>query len=296
MVWKPVASHGGLVGLAAIAAILGLDVVSFLLFQRIPISVWSFILTLIIAVSIPAMVAIAYWLFGFYTLSYGLDRDALTVTWGVTQRVVPLASIHEIKIGVELEGEAVLRWLHWPGYQVGMGTLSDLGPTQFYVTAPRHSQVILVTPEHALALSPADRSGFLNDLEAHRQIGPSQDVVATLRQPELFRLSAWQDRAAQAWIAAAVIANLALFAFIALRFPNLPDLLPLHFDATGMPDRIGSRIELFRLPLIGLLVLVVNNGLALLLHRREPLATYLLLASAFAAQLLLAVAIYQIVQ
>jgi hypothetical protein len=295
MIWNPIPSRGGLIGLAAIAAILALDAVCLLLLQKFPVSFWSFVLALGVALSLVALGILAYRVYGFYTLSYRLDRDALTITWGVTRQVVPLAAIQQVKAGAECDVAPARGWLRWPGYQVGVGQLPGLGATQFYATAPLDSQVILVTPGQALALSPADRNGFLADLEAHCKLGPSSDVAAVRSQPALFSLPAWSDRLAQAWLAAAVIANLALFAYIALRFPGLPNLLPLHFDPTGAPDRIGYRVELFRLPAIGLVVLTVNSTIGLLLHRRERLAAYVLLAAAFLTQLLLAGATHRII-
>ncbi len=295
MIWKPSPSHGGRVGLAAIAGILVLDILSLFLFRQVPISIWSFVLALVFALSVPALGLLTYWLYGFYTLSYELDRDALTIHWGVTQRVVPLASIREVKAGTDFGGVQPVRWLRWPGYVVGSGELPGLGETQFYSTQALDGDVILAMSEGGVALSPADHNSFLADLEAHRKLDPAPDLAAELRRPPLLQLSAWDDRVAQAWLAAAVVVNLTLFAYVALRFPDLPDLLPIHFDPFGAPDRIGYRTELFRLPMIGLIVLAANNTIALLLHRRERVATYLLLAAALVVQVLMLVAINSII-
>jgi hypothetical protein len=295
MIWKPTPSRGGLIGLGIIGAIIVLDAVCVLFLERVPVSFWSFILVLGVVLSLPALALLAYWVYSFYTLCYRLDRDVLTITWGVTQEVVPLAAIQEVKEGVDFDGAPVLKWLRWSGYMAGAGQIPGLGATQFYATAPPDRQVILVTPGQALALSPADRNGFLADLEAHCKLDPSPDVAAVRSRPALFGLPVWSDRLAQAWLVAAVLTNLALFGYIALRFPGLPNLLPLHFDPTGVPDRIGYRIEVFRLPVIGLVVLVANATIGLLLYQRERLAAYLLLAAAVLTQLLLAVATYRII-
>jgi hypothetical protein len=295
MSWKPTSSPGGLIGLAIIAAILALDGACLVFLRRIPISFWSFALALGIALSLLVLVMLVYRVYGFYTLTYELDRDALTITWGATRQIVPLATIQQVKSGAEFEAMPARGWLLWPGYQVGMGQLHGLGATQFYATVPLDRQMILLTSGQALALSPADINGFLTDLKAHCKLGPSPDIAAMRIQPALFNMPAWTDRSVQVLLVVAVITNLALFGYIALRFPNLPNLLPLHFDPTGVPDRIGYRVELFSLPLIGLFVLVLNLTIALLMHQRERLVACLLLATAFLIQLLLIIATYHII-
>ena len=59
-------------------------------------------------------------------------------------------------------------------------------------------------------------------------------------------------------------ANAALIGYLKSRLASLPELLPLHFNAYGEVDRIGERWEIYRLPLIGLVVLTLNVTLAVL--------------------------------
>ena len=85
----------------------------------------------------------------------------------------------------------------------------------------------------------------------------------------------------------ALALNLALWAFLAIRYEGLGDLLPLHFDAKGFPDRIESKSGIFGLPLIGLVVLLANAGIALLAPARERAAGLLLAAAAWLVEVLL---------
>jgi uncharacterized membrane protein len=109
-----------------------------------------------------------------------------------------------------------------------------------------------------------------------------------------------RDRYLWALVIVALIVNLGLFAYLILEFsrvpPTLPPLVPLHFDASGEPDRIEPRTALFSLPQIGLIVIVGNLALGALMYRREPLATYLLAGTAIVIQLLLWLATIQIVR
>ena len=100
----------------------------------------------------------------------------------------------------------------------------------------------------------------------------------------------WRDRWFWATVLAAFVANAALFGVIALRYPTLPERLPLHFDAQGMVDRVGFKSGLIVVPTIGALSLAANGLLGTILHGRERLAAYLLVGMAVILQVVLWVA------
>ena len=130
-------------------------------------------------------------------------------------------------------------------------------------------------------------------LEAPESLSPPQPAP-----PAFFDLAIaalWQDRVLQVLLAFVLAANFALFAYLVLRFENLPDPLPLHFDSAGTPDRIESKNGIFALPIIGITVFFLNTGLGVLLHRNERAATILLIAGALFVQALLWIAVINIV-
>jgi len=71
--------------------------------------------------------------------------------------------------------------------------------------------------------------------------------------------------------------------------------LPLHFNSLGQVDRIGTKTELFALPIIGVIILGTNSLLGLLLYRREQAGAYLLWGAAAGAQALFWLATLSIV-
>ena len=96
-----------------------------------------------------------------------------------------------------------------------------------------------------------------------------------------------RDRILQFLFAATLVVNLTLFGYLALRFDLLPDNLPLHFDVTGLPDRIEAKSSIFGLAIIGLIVFLVNAVLAMMAHRRQRAASLLLAVSALLIQILI---------
>ncbi len=108
-------------------------------------------------------------------------------------------------------------------------------------------------------------------------------------KPRLIRIVTWViglNRLVHVLLALGLLLNLALFAYIGWRYRALPEFLPLHFDILGQPDRLGVRSEIFKLPAIGLLVLVLNSLFGIVVHRWEKLGAYLLLGVTIVVQVL----------
>ncbi len=103
------------------------------------------------------------------------------------------------------------------------------------------------------------------------------------------------DRLSVALVVAATLLDIGIWLYVGLRQQSLPDVLPIHYSSAGQVDRVGVRSQLFILPAIGLIVLVLNGALAQVVNRREPPLVYVLLSVAVAVQLLLAGAAIQLV-
>jgi hypothetical protein len=124
-------------------------------------------------------------------------------------------------------------------------------------------------------------------------LAPRPKITAP-RAPARLALLA-RDHTWQALLALAALSNLALFAYLWLRFDALPDLIPLHFDSSGLADRIEAKSGIFGLPVIGLILWLLDTLLAIPLHRHERAGALLLMTGALVAQILLWLAVNSIV-
>lgn len=97
-------------------------------------------------------------------------------------------------------------------------------------------------------------------------------------------------------LAAATLTLIAMVIWFNANYASFPDLMPLHFDALGNPDRIGERSELSGLLVIAAFVYTFNilSGLGLRLFARMTFAPYLLWSGALLVELLLWVALWNI--
>jgi hypothetical protein len=259
------------------------------------IDLLSFLMGVVVLVSVPLLVLLAYQTLSCLTLRYRLNRNGLFVRWGGTQQIIPIRDIQRILSGSQLGGEIVHRQgVRWPGHERGEGLVPGIGRTRFLATRPLADQLLVVTPGLAFGISPAEPEGFRQAFEARRELGPNRLLERKVRRARWLTWPLWTDQTAWALLGLAVVVNLGLFGYLSARFPGLDLQLPLHFNNQGMADRIGAKVELFALPIIGLIILGTNLILGLLLYRRERAGSYLLWGAAAAAQALFWLAIFSI--
>ena len=297
MEWRPRRSAGGVVGLGAIAILLATALWLTLTLLRSPISLSSFLVVVLIGLSLTLALWIGYLVYGFFTLRYVLDRNALVITWAASRQIVPLDQIISVRRGAELTAGRSTRGpgIRWWGYGVGLGRITNVGETIFYTTSPLQCQVIITTSSLSYALSPHDIEAFLSDLESCRRVGILRPLLERSERSAFVDHPFWRDRSAHLLLGLGVLTNALLFAYVSWRYRGLPELLPLHFDSQGIADIISPREEIFRLPTAGLLVLCVNLAIGLMVHKHERLAAYLLFGAIVAAQVLLLIPIIHVV-
>ncbi|MGD8626317.1 MAG: PH domain-containing protein [Anaerolineae bacterium] len=300
MTWRAKFSIGGPLGLIFVGLIVILDgwLVHWLVEYGIrtqQITILVYLAGLLVLLSLPLLAVLLYQVAGWLTLGYHLDRNGIYVRWAGAEQVVPIRDIQRIVPGTQL-GDTVVRrrGLRWPGHERGLGMVPGIGRTRFLATRPLAEQLIVVTPGLAFAISPRDPEGFMRGFEARRELGPNRLLARALRRARWFSWHIWRDQTAWILLGAAVVINLALFGYLSARFPGLDFQLPLHFNRLGRADRIGTKMELFALPIIGAIILGANLALGLILYRRERAGSYLLWGSAAAAQMLFWLATFSI--
>ena len=284
--WRIDARQGLGFGITLMLVIIVADVVVVWLAASRPISIGTFVIGLSVLLSLALLVLLGYWLSGLARSVILLDRNALVVRWGSMEQIIPTKAIERVVLGSEVEGRIQFRGGMWPGHCIGYGEVPGIGSCLFFGTVPPREQILIATPGIAYGVSPSDYDGFLKSLRERREMGATQVVEQSSRRPGFLSWSIWQDRLGLALLAVSCAALLALLALLCFRFLSLPRMVPLHFDAAGNVDRLGTRAQLFVVPLIGLLTLLLNGVLGLLFYRREQVASYLLWGGSILIQLL----------
>lgn len=292
--WKVQPSAGGWIGLVLIVMAAGALRGWSLLVLRTPISLVTFGLSVLTLVTLGVLLLLFYWTYGYFSLFYILDRDALRIHWAGYDTVIPIDDIRALEHGQDLGRETRPR-LSWPGYAVGAGRIDGIGPVTYFATA-RHDDLLVVrTNDSSFAISPHDPEGLRGALVLRQSLGPLHPVERSVVPSGLLALSVWNDHAAHSVWLAALVLNLALFGYLMWAYPGLPPVMPFHFDSLGQVDRLAPALTIFAIPAIGALGLLLNGVLGVLIHSGQKLATLLLWGGTVLIQLYLWLATLQVV-
>jgi hypothetical protein len=285
--WQTKKGLGLSSSISLIIAILLIDANLIWLATNRPLVIGTFIIGLAVLFSLGLLGLIVYWLYGLIRSGYSLDRNMLVIHWGTTEQIIPAGQIERVFTGEEVEGRIPFYGAIWPGHCVGHGEVPDVGLTIFYATVPPKQQVYVVTPGVTYGISPADRDGFVESLRKRMEMGSTQVVQQISKRPAFLSWPIWQDRVGLILLGTSILIILLLTGLLCYHFPALPRMVPLHFDVTGKPDRLEARGEIFTIPLIGFVILLINGALGGLAYRRERMVSYMLWGGAILIQVLM---------
>jgi hypothetical protein len=293
MEFRPPRAIGSLVGggLAAWCFLVALALVARALTQDIALG----IISLYVVASVFSFIGLLfmYWTYSLGTLRYGLDRNALTITWGDIRQMVPMSQIERLVPGRELPNPHIAG-VSWLGHHIGRAQVEGgIGDTLFYSTHRSQADLLyVVTASQSYAVSVDDEVAFAEAVQAQQRLG---SLVAVPQAPDRLYLAAqpfWEDRTAQMLAIGAFAAFFAMFAYVYQQYPGLPQSIALTFPQLDGVTRVGSKDELLKLPMTGVGLLLLNLALGFVAHSWERMVGYVLLLAAIGAEgILLAAAI-----
>lgn len=296
---RPSPTPGNFFGYTLLAGIVLLDAGLLWLLIREPVTILSFLWGLSLLASLPVIALVAYSTASLPAMRYHVVDNALFIEWGRIRQVIPLAQIQALLPGEKLETITAFHGIRWPGYLVGRGRVDHRGRTErltdeathydavFFATRPLTQQLLVITDAMAYGVSPMDLENFADCLAALRLAALAGAAGSPPSHLSFLSWPIWRDRLAQMMWATAMVLNGFLFAYLCTIYSRLPALVPLHFNESGIVDRVETPANLFILPLVGLMAWLVN-GLSgwLFYHWRseKPLA-FILWGTAIVVQL-----------
>jgi hypothetical protein len=284
--WKPRRLLGVGLGVGIVLILLLLDGLLLGILRSRPVAFLSFVLGLLVVLSLFLAGTLGYLIYGLLRLRYLIGRDSVVISWAARQETIPLAAIESIEPLVGLGDRIRGRRFCLPGHCVGWARDDQGRRVLLYSTGPRSEELLITTADTSYVISPRNPSGFLSAVRARRRLGPAESLERARSKGGLAGLAIWGDLVAVGLAAMGALANAGLFAYIALRYPNLPGIVPLLSEA-GQVTLLGHKEELWELPAIGLTVLLANTILGFALHRWERVVTYCLGAMAILVQVII---------
>lgn len=311
MIFKPAPSTDGRRALLAALLLLLLDFVVAIIMAARPVGGSTFLL-LLVALALWLPIGYVLWRAWFcLSLSYWIDRNAITLAWGPIRQVIPIGDVREVRRGVsvaamlhdvrlaqgpngQIDQPARAIAERWPAlarfvaYGPDLGTRRLLRGVKVYSLAsrPLPEQLLLFTGRGVFGISPADPDRFLDTLQQQHQLGPTRLLANQRHWPRWMRFPLWQDRFLLGLLIAGFLGTLLLLGIALSRFSALPFALPQW-------DNLDRRM-IFLFPIFGLAVWLINGVWGLLVYERQRVAAGLLWGGTLVAQAAALIALWSI--
>lgn len=206
-----------------------------------------------------------YRLYSLQRGSYRLDRDKLTLTWGLRSEQIPISDIEWVRPLASLAERLPLPWLRLPGSVLGHRK-TNLGSVEF-IASEVPALLLVATRRLVFAISPADPTNFMQTLQNAMEMGSLSPMQAESVYPSFVLAEAWHNAAARFLWLAGLFLNIGLLAWVILITPSLGSI-PMGFLASGEPREPVPGITLLLLPLISIFLFALGWVLGLAFYRK----------------------------
>lgn len=210
---------------------------------------------------------LVYRVYALRRSDYLLDRDTLTIRWGLRLEQIPVTDVEWVRSAFDLTIPLRLPPFSMPGAVLGTRKHPDLGTVEFL--ADNSTKLLLVaTARKVFAISPDDPVTFTQDFQRTVEMGSLASVSSQSLYPSFVVGQAWDSRLARFIWLTGLFLNIGLLVWVSLLVPQL-EYIPLGFLTTGIPRNIVPSVQLFLLPAISFLFYFIT-WLAGLRYFRRP--------------------------
>ena len=245
-------------------------------------------LAVVVFIPIPILI---YRLYSLARANYSLDRDQLTITWGLRAEQIPVTDIEWVRPLSGMPRPFPLPFLRLPGALLGVRRHPDLGLVEF-LASDEKSLLLVATSGKVFAISPEAPDVFLQDIQHAIEMGSLSPAIPKSIYPSFVVAQAWDSALARYLWLAGFFVNIGLLAWVSLITPSLGHI-SLGFLPSGAARPPSPGLALILLPIVSILFYLVGWGAGLMLYRNEdrrPMA-YILWVSGLISSLLFLLAV-----
>jgi hypothetical protein len=258
---------GGMLHFVLILVLASIVAVLVFLLIRQPVSL---IFTIMIVLALLALIPIpilAYRLYSLYNANYSINREQLTIKWGLRAEQIPASEIEWVRPLTALSGPIPKPFIRLPGSVLGMRHHPDLGPIEF-LASDEKSLLLVATSRKIFAISPEDPVNFLQEIQRAIEMGSLTPAAPKSVFPSFIVAQAWDSIVARyLWLAGFFI-NIGLFAWVSLLTPARA-AISLGFLPSGAARPASPGYSLILLPIVSIFFYLVGWGFGLIIYRRE---------------------------
>lgn len=238
---------------------------------------------------------LVYWLYSLNRANYSLDREKLTLTWGLRVEQIPISEVEWVRPLEALASPLALPIVHLPGAIMGLRRHPDLGPVEFLASDAK-ALLLVATSKRVYVISPQDTSGFMQNIQRAIEMGSLSPAEPESVYPGFVVVQSWESILARYIWLSGLFLNIGLLVWVTLMIPSL-GRIPLGFLPSGAAGELVPGSGLILLPVVSFFSYLTGWAAGLTFYRRpdhRPLA-YIVWASGVFSTLLFLVAVMLIV-
>jgi uncharacterized membrane protein len=241
------------------------------------------------------LIFIAYRAYALMHASYTIQRDGLSIRWGLRQEDIPFNELEWIRPIGELTEALRPPAFSMPGAYLGTVTHADLGTVEF-IASDENSMVVIGSFNNIFVLSPEQPEKFMTAFNRTLEMGSISPIEAHSSQPAEFLRGVLSDPFARVSLFSSLILTLVLVVLTSLLIP-FQSSVSMGLNASGGPMPVVSSSRLLLLPLLGSFVWIsdVIAGLFLYRHTSQKPVSYSIWSAAMLTPFLLIIALLLIV-
>jgi hypothetical protein len=260
-----------------------------------PIGLRFTIYILVAGVAFFPLPFLAYSLYALGRANYSLDREKLTLTWGLRVEQIPVSEVEWVRPLESLAAPLRIPIFHMPGVITGSRRHPDLGPVEFLATDAK-VLVLVATSKRVFVISPQDTVGFMQSIQRAIEQGSLSSAAPRSVYPAFVVGQAWESMLSRYLWLAGLLLNIGLLAWVSTMIPTL-GRIPLGFLPSGTAGDLVPGAGLILLPIVSLFFYIVGWVAGLIFYRRPNQHTlaYIIWFSGVFSTLLFLIAVMFIV-
>ncbi|MCJ7695248.1 MAG: PH domain-containing protein [Anaerolineaceae bacterium] len=189
---------------------------------------------------------VLYRLYVQLSMHYSLQRDGLSIRWGLRREDIPIDSIEWIRPANEMGFHIPLPLGSLFGSILGKRSIEGLGVVAFIATQ-LDSLLLVATQTQVFAISPQDVRAFIGTYSIVNELGSLEPLVAQSIYPKFLLITLWKDKLARVLLLLGLVIVVILFAFVILTIPEQTSMV--WFDGESAPSE-----RMYLLPILNGLI------------------------------------------
>jgi hypothetical protein len=210
---------------------------------------------------------LAYRMYALWGAYYRLDRDSLTLHWGLREETIPISEVEWARPASDLTTPLPLPRLRMPGALLGVRIHPDLGAVEF-LASEADTLLLLATARRVFAISPESPAKFSAAFQRVMELGSLTPAKPRSMYPSLVVARGWESPLARYFWLSGILLNLGLFVWAGMLIPST-ESVALGFSPSLAPLGDFSPASLMLFPSLSAALFALDWLAGLYFYRKE---------------------------